>query len=212
MRTQVRGRQRRATGVVSWCTSTLLALAGLVLGAAPASAHAELVSSTPKDGASVATLPATVELTFSEAVGSVGAYVAVTDPAGDEVGVGEPDVVDGTVTLKTTGAGPAGDYTLAYRVVSADGHPVSGDVGFTVETASDADPGPDADAGTDPGPGTEPGSARGSDAEPASAAADDAAAQEGFVSRHATHIGLAALGLVAAAVLLGVGVRGRHSH
>ncbi len=186
MRSLVQGRRNeRWTGVAGWCTTTLLALTAVVLGAAPVPAHTELVSSSPKDGASVTTLPAMVELTFSEPVGSRGLFVVVTDPAGAQVAVGKPDVSDDTVRQATNGRGPAGDYTLVYRVVSADGHPVSGELRFVVEE----------------------GSAPGSAPEPQSSAEPD----EGFVSRYAGQLGLAGAGLAAVGVLVGVGVRGRRT-
>lgn len=143
-----------------------------------------------------------VELEFSEPVESTGALVVITDPADRQVDTGRPDVVDGSLTQATTGAGPAGRYALAYRVVSADGHPISGELGFTVETASETR--------SHDGPvGDLPGNRPSSDADPASSTAADSSAGS-FVSRHGAILGLVAIGLVAAAVVLGVGVRGRH--
>ncbi len=187
-------RGRRPAACVC-CTVILLVLTTVALGAAPASAHTELVSSSPDDGASVARLPLTVELAFSEAVRAQGAFVVVADLAGTQVEVGDPEVVDGIVTQSTTGDGPAGDYTIAYRVVSADGHPVTGEVGFEVETAGE------------PARRTAPQAA----AQPADAAAGGPESDEGFVSRHAGFLGLAAAALVAAAILVGVGVRGHRA-
>lgn len=191
---------RRPGRAAAWCVAALLALTTLALTplalvSAPVSAHAELVSSTPRDGADAATLPRTVQLTFSGAVSSTGAFVVVTDPSGAQVAVGKPEVVDGTVTQQTTGGGPAGEYVVAYRVVSADGHPISGELGFTVDAP--AAPRQPADPPT-PTP-----------AQASGAAGAGASSDAGFVARYATHLGLGALGLVAAVALLGVGVRGR---
>jgi methionine-rich copper-binding protein CopC len=125
--------------------AVLLATAPLLTGA-PVLAHTELISASPAQGDVVESLPGTVELTFSEAVGST-AYVAVNGPDGEAVSDGEPQVVDGVVTQRTAGSGSAGAYTVDYRVVSADGHPVSGQVEFTVGSGT----------GPPPVPLTEPG-------------------------------------------------------
>lgn len=205
MRSLVQGRRDgRRAGLAVWCTTVLLALTAMVLAVAPASAHTELVSSSPEDGANVTRLPVTVELTFSESVGSRGVFVVVTDPVGDQVEAGQPEVTDDTVRQATKGRGPAGDYTLAYRVVSSDGHPVSGELSFTVEE------------GTAPETSGEPQGSAEPSAEPRTpeqatgTASGGSQSDEGFVSRHVGQLGLAAAGLAAVAVLVGVGVRGRH--
>ena len=63
----------------------LVALALVVLGAAPASAHAELIDTDPAEGAVVETAPDTVTLTFNEPVRLTSQEIAVYDAAGDEV-------------------------------------------------------------------------------------------------------------------------------
>jgi methionine-rich copper-binding protein CopC len=110
----------------------LLAGAVVLLAAAPASAHASLIGTTPKDGSKLAAAPRTVSLTFSENVGS--AFVAVTAPDGSPVRTSQVRSVDEKVTASVANADQRGRYMLAYRVVSADGHPVSGTVTFTTTT------------------------------------------------------------------------------
>lgn len=118
----------------------LLTLLGLpvVLGvalASPASAHASLVSSDPEDGARLATAPAQVSFSFSESMAEP-AYVVVTGPGGRSATTGRP-TIEGAVVVQRLASGlPAGAYTMAYRAVSADGHPVSGELSFTVAGAS----------------------------------------------------------------------------
>lgn len=109
-----------------------LLVAVLCAGAtAPASAHATLVGSDPKDGASLGSEPSTVTITFNEDVSSP-AQLQVTAPDGTTLTDGEPSI-DGTKVRQSVGAsGQAGTYTLAYRVVSADGHPVSGELTYQV--------------------------------------------------------------------------------
>lgn len=112
---------------------SLLALLCLVLGAGPAAAHASLVGSDPEDGASLATLPSSVTLTFNETIGNP-AYVAVIAPDGSKVDVANVSAVDATVTAAIAPADQKGRYSVSYRVVSADGHPVEGTLTWTTTT------------------------------------------------------------------------------
>ena len=123
--------------------------------AAPASLalHARLASSAPKDGATVETAEEVV-LTFNEDVNPDFVAVKVSGPEGSET-AGKP-VVDGTAVTQALAADlPAGKHTVTYRVVSTDGHPVSGTVTFTSTTApASASPSPTASptASTTPTP------------------------------------------------------------
>jgi methionine-rich copper-binding protein CopC len=102
----------------------------VVVGAAPAAAHASLVRTSPADQSSLATAPKTVKLTFDENI-RMPSVILVKDSAGTSVAAGKTSVVDNIVSIPVQ-TGPSGDYTVAYRVVSADGHPVSGRLSFTV--------------------------------------------------------------------------------
>jgi copper resistance protein C len=115
----------------------LLGLVALLLGAGPASAHASLTGSDPEDGASLATAPSTVTLTFSENVGN-GQLVA-TAPDGSPVDVTGAKASGHTLTGTVAAADEKGRYTLAYRVVSADGHPVSGTIHYSVTQGRSVD-------------------------------------------------------------------------
>lgn len=101
----------------------------LLVGAAgPAAAHASLVSTDPADGSSVEAMPQQVTLTFNEPVGQPA--VVVTAPDGTRVS-GTASSLDSTVTATLKGDAQKGRYTLAYRVVSVDGHPIAGETTFT---------------------------------------------------------------------------------
>ncbi|MBS4753559.1 copper resistance protein CopC [Nocardioides sp. zg-ZUI104] len=143
----------------------LLAVALGLLGALawqpPASAHASLVSADPADGTRLDTLPAQVRLEFSEPM-SAPAYVVVTAPDGTQVQQGEAAVADTRVSIALSGAGAEGTYGLAFRAVSADGHPVSGRLVFVVGD----------------GPLEEPYVAPGQDAGDAGTAAPEAASEQ----------------------------------
>src|SRR5690625_115355 len=157
----------RALGVVlALCTAMALAL----LGAAPASAHAQLVETDPADGARLDQAPASVELTFNEHIEQIGSQVVITDAGGTEVQDGDPQIDGPTLTQDLIDERPEGSYTVQWRVVSADGHPVSGE--FTFEAAAAA--GADQQEGDEAGEDSESGAAQ-NETEP-EAAEDDAAA------------------------------------
>lgn len=119
-----------------------VALAGGV--AAPAFAHAALTGTSPETGANATEITA-VSLTANEELLDLGdgeGFVfAVTDADGHFYGDGCV-TVDGTSASMPVQLGTAGDYTVAYRVVSADGHPIEGSWQFTYS------PTPDSVAGT----------------------------------------------------------------
>ncbi|CNF78628.1 copper resistance protein CopC [Mycobacterium tuberculosis] len=112
-----------------------LALAALALLAVPADAHTALRSSTPADGEVVAGTPARVSLTFTEPVRPVPGGVRVLGPEGRDVsGDLSAEGSEVTVTVLPPAASDAGQgtYTVSWRVVSADSHPVAGAFTFAV--------------------------------------------------------------------------------
>ncbi|MEU8272933.1 copper resistance CopC family protein [Microbispora bryophytorum] len=110
----------------------LLALLSVMLVATPARAHDVLVASDPKDGAVLGAMPASVTLTFDQAVRRDFARLAVTGPDGAHYEQGEITVDGGKVSIGVRTGTPAGAYAIGYRIVSNDGHPVTGAVRFTV--------------------------------------------------------------------------------
>lgn len=120
-----------------WLATSVVALAALAAVAAPASAHDALLSTDPADGTAVEVAPDAVRLTFSDAVIELGTAVLVTGPDGRPISVGPP-TVSGTVVSQPLGPErPAGGYVVEWRVTSADGHPISGQVTFTATSAAD---------------------------------------------------------------------------
>ncbi|MGI3783902.1 MAG: copper resistance CopC family protein [Janthinobacterium lividum] len=111
--------------------------AGVVLAlvAVPAYAHDELKSSNPADGATLATPPSQVVLTFEEPPVSLGAQVVVTGPDGS-ISSGTPRLDGDDVVQDVQPQAPAGRYTIEWRVTSDDGHPVSGTLAFTAQAAA----------------------------------------------------------------------------
>ena len=108
------------------------ALILLVAGSGSATAHANLVETDPADGATLETAPSEVTLTFSENVGN--GHVAVTAPSGKQVRTTNVRTVDHVLSGDVASSDERGRYTVAYRIVSSDGHPISGEFTFTTTT------------------------------------------------------------------------------
>ncbi|MFF7355185.1 copper resistance protein CopC [Streptomyces filipinensis] len=121
-----------------WQRLTLLCagLLALLLGAAaPASAHAALRTTDPGDGSVVRTAPRHVTLTFTESVGLLTDSFRVYDPRNHQLRTGPADHAPGrsdTARVSLPAKLATGTYTVAWRVVSADSHPVSGALTFSV--------------------------------------------------------------------------------
>jgi copper resistance protein C len=169
---------RRRLGALAATAGLGTAVLGLIAAlASPASAHASLTASKPADGATVTEAPANVELTFSEEVRRPSTVIVIA-PDGKHVEIGPTQILNATAIQPLGGIATAGLYTVAYRVVSSDGHPVSGQLAFTYAPS---------------GGGT------------ATAAADSAtpgrpSGGQGALSRHGAH--LLALGILVAAALV----------
>ncbi len=108
--------------------------AGGLLIASPASAHDELVSTDPAADSTVATLPAQLTLTFTEAFNAEGSEVEVKDAAGASLVAGAPVAQDNVLTQPLQGTA-SGVITVLWKVVADDGHPVSDQFTFTVTPA-----------------------------------------------------------------------------
>jgi len=61
--------------------------------------------------------------------------ISVRGPDNTSWRTGAVDVESNIVSASLDELGPAGAYEVTYRIVSADGHPVSGEVPFTLSKA-----------------------------------------------------------------------------
>ncbi|NLV80256.1 MAG: copper resistance protein CopC [Rhodococcus sp.] len=113
----------------------------LMMSAGPAAAHSAVIGSSPDDGERIAQAPDRVSLTFNEALQPQFAALTVVGPDGNLWSVGDPVVEGPTISVGLDGLGPVGEYTVAYRVTSADGHPVSGTRVFTLTEEGTGTPG-----------------------------------------------------------------------
>jgi copper transport protein len=128
---------------------------GFLIAAAPeASAHAELLGTTPSNGEHLAIAPAEIVLRFSEKVTPVRDGFGLLDGRGKKLGDTQGESLDGDPTrvrVPVPGSMPDGVYSVTWRVVSADSHPVHGAFVFSVGTAQAAPlAGSGAESGSDP--------------------------------------------------------------
>jgi LPXTG-motif cell wall-anchored protein len=110
-------------------------LAGMTTSA---DAHSVLLVTAPAEGARVHTAPSNVVLTFNEMPRQRFSTVHVFGPDGARRDSGSVRVVNDTVNQELGGSRPPGRYTVDWRVISADGHPVSGQFAFTAVAAGGA--------------------------------------------------------------------------
>ena len=109
----------------------------IVHTASIAEAHSTLVSSIPKSGTTLSAVPGLVTLTFNEKLlvipGEHPNSLTVTNFSGQSITTGPLKVSGSKISISLKSKKSAGKFTVAYRVVSADGHPISGKYFFTVK-------------------------------------------------------------------------------
>ncbi|MFI1930678.1 copper resistance CopC/CopD family protein [Streptomyces sp. NPDC020330] len=134
---------RRPVAVAALLAALISLVFGLLLaGAGPASAHAALTGSDPRDGAVVDTAPKEVTLSFSEAIAVGDDSIRVLDPSGKRADTeAEPrDLSEGSTVrygVALHSGLPDGTYTVAWQAISADSHPISGAFTFSIGAPSE---------------------------------------------------------------------------
>jgi copper transport protein len=162
---------RRLPGAARHRRARLATLAGCLLaaavlplfGAAPAGAHAYLVSTDPPDGKVLPAGPARVTLTFTEAVDLGPGQLRVFSPDCGRVEAGRPRHADAARRTAAVDLRPGlgrGTYTVVWLVVSTDSHPVRGAFTFSVGAPSVSAPVHDQAAAGDPAVGVLLGTVR----------------------------------------------------
>ncbi|MEU7572812.1 copper resistance CopC family protein [Micromonospora sp. NPDC049240] len=186
-------------GRVARTTRTWLAVLGLAAGvslllpAAPAAAHNSLTGSDPANGARVAAAPKRIELRFLATPKEAGTTVTVTGPD-NVVAAGGPPTFSGKRVSVPFKPAAAGLYIVAYRLASDDGHPIKGEIRFTLTTGTPAET-PATSASAPPTTATAPTSAAPSPASPTpAAAAGDDDGGSGWLWAAGAVVVLAALG------------------
>lgn len=116
--------------MASRCTAALVAVF-MLLFAGPAAAHDEIVATTPMDGERVEAFPDEVRVEFATDV-ETRSTVTVVDPDGDVTRGLTPRIDGPIVVIPLRLATDPGTYTIQLRVISADGHPVSSTIRFSL--------------------------------------------------------------------------------
>ena len=106
-----------------------------------AHAHTALELSTPSNNQSIEFMPTELSATFDEDLIEIEGEVVNTLELQSEDGTNyllSVATISGPVVSAKVGDGeyPAGNYLLKFRVVSADGHPVSGEISFSTQSAT----------------------------------------------------------------------------
>ena len=125
---------RRPSLAAAFLVGSLLTY-GLSLNPPEALAHAQLTGSEPHSGQLLTKVPRAIEFEFGEDVEAKFGAINLYDPDGSKVEVGpvaHPQGRSNWISTEVRGTGKPGAWTAVYRVVSADGHPVSGGVVFNV--------------------------------------------------------------------------------
>ncbi|AMN41925.1 copper resistance CopC/CopD family protein [Rhodoplanes sp. Z2-YC6860] len=120
--------------MVSRGAAIVLGVLLALITASAAWAHATLVGSEPADRAMVPESPPAVTLQFNEPVSPVS--IVLVGPNGASSTLKGVTAKDETLTVAMPGALAKGTHLLSWRVISADGHPVSGTVMFSIKEAS----------------------------------------------------------------------------
>ena len=117
----------------------IIATTVLSLLSAPALAHDQLVEITPTPGEVVATSSFEAVLTFDNPLlvieGQTNAALE-TKPAESTDWITHPITINGNILTAQVNLTETGSYDLRWNVVSSDGHPISGESTFAVDTAA----------------------------------------------------------------------------
>ena len=112
----------------------------LALTATPASAHDSVVGTQPTSGATLSVAPTSVVLHLEEPPAELGNSIAVTAPGGASVTSGDTTITGSDVSVALVPLTADGVYRVAYRIVSDDGHPVTGAYTWTLATGAPTAP------------------------------------------------------------------------
>ena len=124
-----------AQGVMRKLAAVLASMT--LLAPLPAQAHTSLASSVPAKNSTIKAMPKTIALTFDEKLIKIAgkniSKFSVTGPDGKEIKLGPTTLTNQIISASVLEPKPkSGTYKINYRVISGDGHPVSGTIKFTL--------------------------------------------------------------------------------
>lgn len=128
------------TGMLRPLLAVLSAGLLVLLGpAAAAFAHDSVTGTSPKDGQRLQSMPEAVEVSFTGVPISLGSQILVEDAEGKNWAGGDVEIVNNVARQAIDPDAPAGKYTVTWRVVSSDSHPIEGTFTFRAGTGAGAD-------------------------------------------------------------------------
>ena len=110
----------------------LLVVGMLIVGALPALAHADLVTSTPTEGSTVVGTPEAIVLEFSAPTEPAGEPIKLVDEAGQELQATVVQTSETVIEIRPDQELAAGSHGVAWSVKAGDQHPRTGVVTFGV--------------------------------------------------------------------------------
>jgi len=138
-----------------------LTLALLIVPVTAAQAHDVLEGTNPANGSTVATVPDEIQMTYNNTPMAIGSEILIQDSSGTNWATGPVTIVDNHVTQALKPGAPAGAYTVNWRIVSSDSHPIEGSFSFTATKSADS---ASTSNETGPAPSTAVATAAGNDA------------------------------------------------
>ncbi|NBO26208.1 MAG: copper resistance protein CopC [Actinobacteria bacterium] len=130
--------------------SILLAGLGLFGPISSASAHTDLVSTSPAADSDVNASQATISLTFAEPTLVDGAAIIVKNSNGDILDSPAPTLDGSTLSIPWPMDLTPGQVTIEWRATGDDGHVLSGDFGFNYTAAAEGGMAPSPAASAEP--------------------------------------------------------------
>lgn len=117
-------------------------VAVFLLPVVPAAAHDAVTGTNPEDGQSLDAVPEAIEVSFTATPLAMGSEIQIKDAAGMNWTEGGVEI-DGNMAVQPVNpAAPAGEYTVTWRVVSSDSHPIDGSFSFTATEGAGASSSP----------------------------------------------------------------------
>ncbi|GAB4086915.1 hypothetical protein GCM10028784_35450 [Myceligenerans cantabricum] len=130
----------RAVAVLVAAFAACLTFTAMFLATAPpAAAHDQFLSSDPVDGDVLDAPPEAITLTFSGEPLETGAEIVLTGDDGADLALQDLAADGAVLTGSVPATLPAGDYDVAWHIVSGDGHPLEGAFTFSVDGPEEAD-------------------------------------------------------------------------
>lgn len=132
---------RQRTLLTRLFAAAMISLLALFTIGTAAHAHDELIGSTPEAGTTLTESPKEIVLNFSGELQTLaddgGTVVVISNQAGDEIG-NDFEVKGRDVHITPATELVSGEYTVASRVISSDGHPIEKAISFTVESGENS--------------------------------------------------------------------------